>query len=350
MAKSAKKSLQASPQGIKRAEQALVLQKIGTKTCLAAQVEISRSTVQNFFAGKAVGCKNFYDICKKLDLPWEKIADLPEEAEFESEEKERDSDSAITAEQMQEGELLEQLDLDFQSVEWINLGLEIAEKRYRGGKLSKKQQKDFKSLKCQVQSLISINLQLKEVADNARRFLLETQQILDADIERLNGIRSDDAREMTQLAIDKAELENRVEGIEKQIERIKNLKINLEFGKEAAEWLDRNREGLAQRASEAALAEYPEMRNTISSELIDDFYWGIYQYLERISHCLSWGRKNILDEPHELQVLPVNAYKVAFNYVKTRIPERLSNEAKAQFREYINYLIERLDFPRASLQ
>ena len=75
----ARRSLKASEEGINRANRAVLI--FATKIDLAAELEISRATVQNFFAGKAVGRENFHKICQKLELPWREIADLPEEPE-----------------------------------------------------------------------------------------------------------------------------------------------------------------------------------------------------------------------------------------------------------------------------
>ena len=47
-----------------------------SKMDLAAELEISRATVQNFFAGKPIGRENFHKICEKLQLPWQEIAEL----------------------------------------------------------------------------------------------------------------------------------------------------------------------------------------------------------------------------------------------------------------------------------
>ena len=75
----ARRSLKASPEGIYRANKAVLI--FATKIDFAAELEISRATVQNFFAGKPVGRENFHKICQKLELPWREIADLPEEPE-----------------------------------------------------------------------------------------------------------------------------------------------------------------------------------------------------------------------------------------------------------------------------
>jgi len=74
----ARRSLKASPEGIKRANKAVL--SFATKIDFAAELEISRATVQNFFAGKPVGRENFHKICQVLELPWQEIADLAEDA------------------------------------------------------------------------------------------------------------------------------------------------------------------------------------------------------------------------------------------------------------------------------
>jgi len=84
------RSLRASPEGLNRANRAMLM--FATKLDLADELEVSRSTVQKFFAGKPVGRENFHKICQRLELPWqdvaeletweEETADLREEVEF----------------------------------------------------------------------------------------------------------------------------------------------------------------------------------------------------------------------------------------------------------------------------
>ena len=72
-----KRSLKASNQGINLAKQAVLA--FPTKVDLAADLEISRATLQKFFAGKPVGRENFHHICQKLQLPWHEVAQLGED-------------------------------------------------------------------------------------------------------------------------------------------------------------------------------------------------------------------------------------------------------------------------------
>ena len=84
MTRLAKRSLKVSPNGIKRVNKAILI--FGTKIDFAAELEISRATVQNFFAGKPVGRENFHKICEELKLPWQEIAELPEDPEAQAQE------------------------------------------------------------------------------------------------------------------------------------------------------------------------------------------------------------------------------------------------------------------------
>ncbi|HEY9597519.1 MAG TPA: NACHT domain-containing protein, partial [Cyanophyceae cyanobacterium] len=79
MAIKGSRSLRASLAGIRRANRAVMV--FATKIDLAAELEISRATVQNFFAGKPIGRENFHKICQALKLPWHEIAELTEEIE-----------------------------------------------------------------------------------------------------------------------------------------------------------------------------------------------------------------------------------------------------------------------------
>ncbi|MBD2306786.1 NACHT domain-containing NTPase [Chroococcidiopsis sp. FACHB-1243] len=83
MGKRAGRSLKASTIGISRANQSLL--NFESKLSLADELEISRATVQKFFVGKPIGRENFHKICQKLQLPWQAIAEIPDD-EFSLEE------------------------------------------------------------------------------------------------------------------------------------------------------------------------------------------------------------------------------------------------------------------------
>lgn len=76
-----KRSLRATPEGIARANKAVLI--FATKMDLATELDLSRTTVQNFFAGKPVARENFHKICQKLKLAWQEVAEQEFEPEIE---------------------------------------------------------------------------------------------------------------------------------------------------------------------------------------------------------------------------------------------------------------------------
>jgi len=67
-----RRSLRLSPEGGKRAKEAVVVKKL-TQGELAEQVQLSRASVANFFAGKPVALDTFIKICRALDLTWDEV-------------------------------------------------------------------------------------------------------------------------------------------------------------------------------------------------------------------------------------------------------------------------------------
>lgn len=73
------RSLKASFEGIKQANEAIL--SFASKADFASELEISRATVQKFFAAKPIARENFHKICQRLQLPWQTIVDLNKNTE-----------------------------------------------------------------------------------------------------------------------------------------------------------------------------------------------------------------------------------------------------------------------------
>ncbi|MCC5661071.1 hypothetical protein LC608_29710 [Nostoc sp. XA010] len=71
-----KRGLQASTQGIAKANQALIRNNLN-KTALARDLGLSRATVTNFFRVIPIERLNFEEICQRLGLNWQEIVDIP---------------------------------------------------------------------------------------------------------------------------------------------------------------------------------------------------------------------------------------------------------------------------------
>ena len=93
----ARRSLQASTEGIKKAKLAF-LRKGWTQEYLASEVGLeTRQPIWKFFSGKPIDRNVFNEICFRLDLQAEEIAVPPEGAELVPEEKVQDTISDIDA-------------------------------------------------------------------------------------------------------------------------------------------------------------------------------------------------------------------------------------------------------------
>jgi len=93
----ARRSLQASPEGIKKAKQAF-LRKGWTQEYLAAEVGLeTRQPIWKFFSGKPIDRHVFTEICFRLDLNLEEIAAFPPELELDTDPKSQDSKSELDA-------------------------------------------------------------------------------------------------------------------------------------------------------------------------------------------------------------------------------------------------------------
>lgn len=97
------RSLKVSSGGIIQAKTALL--NCESKIALADELEISRTTVQKFFAGKPIGRENFHKICQRLKLSWQEIAELPAKNEFSQEKLDRNNSdiNALVQEGRQKG-------------------------------------------------------------------------------------------------------------------------------------------------------------------------------------------------------------------------------------------------------
>jgi len=130
------------------------------------------------------------------------------------------------------------------------------------------------------------------------------------------------------------------EAIRNEIEVLGQFQGSLEDGREAAAWLDENRAQLAETGGRLALNQFSAIKEVASPEQVNEFYFSIEQFLEQISHCLTWGSYDILDEPEIPVIFENKVYETAFRKIKKRLPAQLNDNAKEQLINCIDYLIE----------
>lgn len=247
--------------------------------------------------------------------------------------------SGRQAEETLEEEELEELDLDVQSIKLINSRLKAVEEIRKVGELSEKQEEEFKALKKQVNSLGRLDQELKQTAKRTKSLFRKAIQSLEEKLEEINLSK----QELIEFS-SQQDCHDKIEFIKRQIEIVKQFEIELEIGRAASTWLDKNIAQLAKSSGKRTLDRCLEIKSTASTEQIDDFYFSLEQFLEQVSHSLSWGRYNILDSPEIPLVFDSHAYEVAFKLIKEMLPSHLSEEIIEQIKDYINYLIRRLPY------
>jgi len=98
MARHSKQSISATKEGLQLANFALKKVCSGKKTILKDFAGVSRSRVQDFFAGKPVGIETFQAICKALEIEdWQNIAGLSNTINPQPEQRSQESDLDIDA-------------------------------------------------------------------------------------------------------------------------------------------------------------------------------------------------------------------------------------------------------------
>lgn len=139
---------------------------------------------------------------------------------------------------------------------------------------------------------------------------------------------------------DKLSKEHR-RNIESKIIKLR-FKIEILYGQKASYKLTNNRSQLAEAAGFFALGQYPHIQKQATADKVDDFCFSLYQFLEQISHCLIWGRNNILDCPEIPLIFNDSIYKDAFLFIKKHLPDNLMTYEKELIHNYIDYVIEKL--------
>jgi DNA repair exonuclease SbcCD ATPase subunit len=164
------------------------------------------------------------------------------------------------------------------------------------------------------------------------------------DVERSLGSKLKLLRQSGQKSLEQS---SQVESLKQKINLVQEFKVNLRDSKEVADWLSQVQESYSKNAGLHALNLFPNIQNTASQQEIEDFYFSIEQFLEQISHCLLWGRANVLDAPGiPLVFKEIGLYAAAFSFIKERVkerpPSRIPRESLPQLEEYLDYLIQRL--------
>lgn len=216
-------------------------------------------------------------------------------------------------------------------VEQINSRLKKLEEIHQVSQLSEQQRTEFNTLKSKVRGLRDIDRRLEDLAEASRQLLQRAIQELAAKLQELNASQQNHLIEAsTQICM------------QEQLDALTQFQLELEQGKEVADWLNRRIDNLTQTIGQEAFNTYPKIRDAATAKQIRIFYLSIRQFMERLIECLKSGDNDSLEMPKTPVVLDEKLYEVAFENLKTLLPERLPKEGIDQLDEYINHLLESL--------
>ena len=229
-------------------------------------------------------------------------------------------------------ELLE-LNIDPQTIEWINSRLITIENLRNAGHLVANEQEDFKILQRKVRLLSQFDQDLQEIKRSSDRLLRKAVKSLEV---KLGGVSNSQISSFSDM--------ESYDCLAQKLQLLQQFQTELEQGQEIARWLDKQRSSLAEELGQHALEAHIKIKQTISSKEVEAFYFTVELLLERLSHCLTWGRAKSLKTAKVPVILDDSVYETAFKYLLDLAlnDDDLPDEGVDQLREYVDYLIQNL--------
>ncbi|MBW4652439.1 MAG: hypothetical protein KME20_05245 [Kaiparowitsia implicata GSE-PSE-MK54-09C] len=215
----------------------------------------------------------------------------------------------------------------------LNTRLAALDELRKLGYLPQQHLADFNQVKEKVLQLMEVQQELSALAAKADILLQAGVDNLTAKLQALESSQDNSLLEARSQAC-----------LQEQIKLLQQFREELEDGKVVARWLDRKRaNGLARTLGKYTLQHYPDIQISASQGEIDAFYFTLDQFLENLSHCLTWGRKSSLENPITPIVIEDELYIFALEYLGFNLlPENLPSHSVVQLQGYIAYLVERL--------
>ncbi|MBW4472564.1 MAG: hypothetical protein KME27_23345 [Lyngbya sp. HA4199-MV5] len=235
---------------------------------------------------------------------------------------------------------LGKITLEVQDIDFINSKLAVLEEIQQFKQLSKIPTDEFNLLRRKIQAISSSSRELKEIEIIAGKLL---EQSVLALTEKIRTLKLKSKHELAEPHLHRDDVNCQTDCLEKQLQLLRKFETNLEYGKQGADWLNLNITDFAKSMGKYALSQCPSVQKAASVDMIDDFYFSIEQLLERISHCLIWGRYSILDSFDIPLIFDQRTHEFAFSFFQeTIIPSHLPTEVRKQIHDYVNYLVKRL--------
>ena len=141
----------------------------------------------------------------------------------------------------------------------------------------------------------------------------------------------------------KENFESRLNELGEEISLMSRIgQVRIDNRKEATAWLKTHSKHLAEQAFDYIFTRYPNAITAAGDvqrkEKLNEFYWDIEEYLETICDCIIVDRPSLIDRQNPSLQAP-DAYKRAFMFIKKQIGGDISNDAAAEIKKYIAYLL-----------
>ena len=243
------------------------------------------------------------------------------------------------AQQSTQSRSSQKIELDYQSINIINISLEQLGDRKFLERLSDSERLKLDEIQLQISDLNAINSRLKSLANSAETVLNNVLKSIDTEFKKLT-----DRQNKTDI-----DLQNLVK-LARDREVINNINRITSSGKEASLWLERNQKSLIKKVCELIFKRHPKFITNFSEDERESFRWAMKNNLECIEFSLKWCDKEMLENPGQFNIsdnVESAIYSEAFQYIRDERIEKgqtnLSQAARSQLLEYVDDFIENLN-------
>jgi hypothetical protein len=245
------------------------------------------------------------------------------------------SDNTQNTEDTAEDMYFRPITLDLSTLDAISARIEIIQEIYQTGYLPTPYQDELRNFYNRLQSFNSLNRNLQDLVEHSDRLIERAVKAMNLQLDAFRL-----ASEKITESVLSQEHESELECQQKMAQIFQAFINRLEDSRNGADWIDRNKKMLIDRASSEIFKQFPTL--DLCEQIRDDFKFSLRQFLEQVVSCLYLGSYAILDSPGIPLVLEIEQYEAAFQFMKSSAPERLRNETIQEINECFDYLIERL--------
>ncbi|MEO0349770.1 MAG: CHAT domain-containing protein [Cyanobacteria bacterium P01_A01_bin.15] len=202
--------------------------------------------------------------------------------------------------------------------------------------LTSDEYQDLVLLNSEVQKLKDLDQELKNLEKTSNKILDKAIEKLKQKIDSFDSFQQEELESASSQVCTK-----------EQLAILSQFKASIEDAKKVAAWIDADLAAIARAIGRSAINGHLGKEKALSDLENEAFSISIEKILERVSHCLKWGKCEILDAPGITLIVSKDIYKAALEYLREILPkdkDRITQRGAEQFNFYIDYSIERLSY------